>query len=288
MKRLIAIILLIPVVFGVLFAIDFLTGYTIHSNVSYDENNLMDVYMPKNAGEKCGAVIFIHGGSWSSGDKSEEDVRCRILANAGYIAATINYTLLSEDNKAEYTVDIVLDEIEAAILSLKSFAKERGVSVEKVGLSGYSAGAHLAMLSSYSRQDRPPVEIAFTSSMAGPCDISPEVWGDHSASVIGGWLGGIEIDETNPGSEEAREILAKISPITYVDENTPPTMFIHGGRDNVVPLSNAENLAARLSENGVSHDFTYLPSSDHSLLQNPIKHLQYYLMLIDYADRYLA
>ena len=283
------ILLIIFLVLTVAFAVDFLTGYSIHSDVRYGDKdvNTMDFYLPRDLDDVEGAVLFIHGGSWSGGDKAEEDVRCRIVANAGYLSATMNYTLLSDANDEEYTVDVVLNEIDLAIKQMVTFAAEQGITLEGVGVSGYSAGAHLAMLYSYSRGDSAPVEIAFVSSMAGPADISAEVWSEHSAMVIGDWLGEGEITPEMMESGEALPILAEISPVTHVSESSPPTMLIHGGRDQVVPLKNAENLMARLDECGVEHDFILLPDSDHSLLQNPVGHLKYYLLLLEYCKTYL-
>ena len=63
-------------------------------------------------------------------------------------------------------------------------------------------------------------------------------------------------------------------------------MLIHGGRDQVVPLANAENLMVKLDECGVKYDFIFLPISDHSLLQNPLGHLRYYLLLLEYCETY--
>lgn len=71
------------------------------------------------------------------------------------------------------------------------------------------------------------------------------------------------------------------------DDVEGAVLFIHGGRDQVVPLKNAENLMARLDECGVEHDFILLPDSDHSLLQNPLGHLKYYLLLLEYCETYL-
>ncbi len=283
-------ILIVTVLPTLLFILSFFTGYDIHENVSYGESsqNAMDIYMPSaEAGEAKGAVLFIHGGSWMGGDKKEEAVRCRILASRGYIAATMNYTLRSEENAEGYTVFSVMDEISAALGALKDFAATRGVAVEKAGISGYSAGAHLSLLYAYSCAESAPLKIAFVSSMAGPADISPKSWGEDMTKRIGTLLTGITLTDEMIDSGEANGILASISPTSYVTENAPPTALIHGARDTTVPIANAEALTEALEENGVPFDLVYLRRSDHSLLQNPLKHLSYYKLLVGYADKYL-
>ena len=266
------------------------TGYDIHRNIKYGEKsvNVMDVYIPQAAykRERNGCVLFIHGGSWSGGDKKEESFRCRLLASRGYISASLNYTLWSEATAKEYTVFEVLDEIKRALLKLKDFTAERGLSVEKVGITGYSAGAHLAMLYSYSQGDTAPMELAFTASIAGPAEISPKVWGEDMTIRIAKRLTGKTISEEMLRLGEADELLASISPTSYINENTPPTLIMHGGKDNVVPPANADFLTQKLSQNSIAYDYIHLKNSNHTLIQNPFKHLEYYEVLVKYCKRY--
>ena len=279
--------IVLPIAF---FVLSFFTGYDIHHNVSYGEKteNVMDIYMPKNTEETVGAVLFIHGGSWQGGDKKEEAVRCRILASRGYIAASMNYTLRSDENAENYTVFTVMDEISAALSQIKSFAALRGVTVEKAALSGYSAGAHLSLLYAYSRAESAPLALAFVSSMAGPADISAEAWGEDMAGLIGTLLLGVTLTGETIKSGEADGLLASICPTSYVTESAPPTLLIHGARDTTVPIANAEALTEALEANGIPYDFYRLEHSDHSLLQNFFKHLSYYKLLVRYADTYLS
>lgn len=45
-------------------------------------------------------------------------------------------------------------------------------------------------------------------------------------------------------------------------------------------------LPCDLDECEVKYDFIFLPGSDHSLLQNPLEHLRYYLLLLEYCETY--
>ena len=271
------------------FLVLFLTGYDVYREISYCDTSLevMDIYIPNDAYEdgECGCVLFIHGGSWTSGDKSEEALRCRNVANSGYIAATMNYTLYSEENRDTFTVDAVLREISAALLKIRDFAAEKGIKVTKAATAGYSAGAHLSMLYSYSIGDGAPLEIVFTANMAGPADFSPEIWGS-AAKVISERLLGITLTDEMLKSGEADEILAIPSPVTYVNESTVPSIFAYGGKDGTVSEKNGESLKAKFDEYGLSYDYIYFPDSDHSLISNPIKRIKYNLTLIDYCEKY--
>lgn len=288
MKRLLTAIGLFCLLIIGVGALKYFLGYSVVRDVRYgaDECNVMDVYLPKEAykRENNGCVLLVHGGSWSGGDKRDEELRCRLLASHGYIAASVNYTLWSEDKASEYTVFGVLDEVDAALLKLKDFANEEGITIDKAAIGGYSAGAHLAMLYSYSRADTAPMEIAFTLDMAGPADISPEVWGDDMTVRIARRLTGHTLSGDMLVSGEADDLLASISPVSYINEKTSPTLIAHGGRDKVVPNKNAESLISRLTENEVEYEYIYMKESGHALLHNPIKRLEYLKLVLEYCE----
>ena len=272
------------------FLLNYFIGYEIYRDVSYadGEENTMDIYIPKEAysRESNGCVLFIHGGSWSGGDKSEEAFRCRLLAGRGYIAVTMNYTLWTEESSNEYNVFKVLDEIDAALIKVKDFTAGLGIKVDKAATSGYSAGAHLSLLYSYSRGDSAPLDIVFAAGMAGPADISDEVWGTDMAKRVGRRLTGIEFTDEMLKSEYGEKLLLSVSPTSYVDGDTPPTIIMHGGMDDVVPIGNSESLISRLAEHSVPYDYVYLKNSNHLLIQNPIKHLSYYGLMLKYCKNH--
>ena len=270
----------------------FFGTYTLYRDVSYGEKeaNVMDIYIPNEAyrRESNGVILFIHGGSWSGGDKADETVRCRMLASQGYIVANVNYTLWSEDTADTYHVSQVLDELDAALLAVQSFALERGITVDKAAPVGYSAGAHLAMLYAYSRAETAPMDIAFVASMAGPATVSPAVWGEDMAIRVSRRLTGVEISPEMLRSGEADEIFASISPTSFINENTPPTLLMQGEKDTVVPPANADALVEKFTAFGIPFDDIRFENSDHSLLQNPIKHAKFYGMLFEYCKRYFG
>ena len=65
------------------------------TNLSYGEGkeNVYDLYIPKQLmnGKETSLILFIHGGSFTSGDKADEDMWCKYFASKGFITATTNY-----------------------------------------------------------------------------------------------------------------------------------------------------------------------------------------------------
>lgn len=292
LKRLLALLLSIVILATAIFAVSYFTGYKIYRDVSYGEKsaNVMDIYIPSDArGRKSdGCILFIHGGSWAGGDKAEEEARCRLYASRGYVVATMNYTLWSEQTSSDYSVFDVLDEIDLALIKIKEFAAERGVTLDKAATSGYSAGAHLALLYAYSHSSSAPMEIVFTSGMAGPTEISPEIWGEDMTLIIGERLSGEKITADMLRDGSADGLLSSVSPTSYITPDSAPTLIVHGDKDTTVPPANVDALTTKLDKNGVKYDCVYLEDSDHSLMQNPVGHLKYYKTLLDYCKTHFG
>lgn len=148
-------------------------------------SNTYDLYVPDAAkkNDKHAVVLFIHGGAWISGSKSDVNTYVSEFAERGFITATIKYTLLSKDmNDNSLSIFRDLDEIDACIKSIKAVLGSEALgfdtSKSQFAIGGASSGAHLAMLYSYSRG----ADCAFESGIkllvdvVGPVDIKPESW----------------------------------------------------------------------------------------------------------------
>lgn len=143
--------------------------------------NNYDLYVPDSASKtsKHTLILFIHGGAWVSGFKSDVNPYIFEFANRGYITATIKYTLLRKemDDKTR-SIYRNLDEIDACIKSLKSVLGQLEFDTTKTELviGGASSGAHLAMLYSYSRGQNSVLPIKFVVDAVGPTDIKEAAW----------------------------------------------------------------------------------------------------------------
>lgn len=264
-------------------------NYEAFFNIAYGvgERNVMDIYVPDEAYEKeaNGCILFIHGGSWSSGSKEEMLGECVALANDGYITASMSYTLINEENRDTYSVLNVLDEITLAIEAIKSFSDENGLNITKLATSGYSAGAHLSMLYSYSRPEESAIELAFAANKVGPSDFTTEAWGE-AGPRIAKMLAGTALTEQYMNEGKEKELIELVSPVYYVNENTIPSLLAYGGKDQTVPVGNADSVKKAFEESGAVHDFILFPLSDHILIFTPVSSVYYNLTLKDYCNKY--
>src|SRR5688572_1526679 len=102
--------------------------------------NTLNVYMPKR-GSNSPILIWIHGGSWSQGDKEEVQSKAEYFTSKGYIFVSVNYRL---SPKVKHPVHV--QDVANAIMWVYKNAKHYSADQRKIFLMGHSAGAHLAAL----------------------------------------------------------------------------------------------------------------------------------------------
>ena len=297
--RIIAFLMGIVLSFCNLFGIDYkgtvvaetFTNY-IYQDASYGdhERQKLDLYIPKLRGDELGLVLYIHGGGWVAGDKEGYRNDIREMAKMGYAAACINYRYLSYD----VSFDDILTDIEAALSFIRTTGKEKNISIDKVLLTGYSAGGHLSMLYAYARKDSSPVEPVAVVDYCGPTDLyDPSFYNESSTDelknlflMFASYSYGQELTLDN--AYLAEQVLKKASPIYYVDENTVPTVKNHGMADTLVPYSNALSLEEAFVSHGVTHILNTFPNSGHGLENDPYHKKLSDQYFEDYVKTYLG
>lgn len=264
-------------------------------NVAYGthERNLVDFYLPKDAKGDTGMILFIHGGGWVAGSKDSYKNDLINWAEKGYACAAMSYRYVSD----EYDINDIMDDITACLTAVKAFGYQKGVNINKVLLTGASAGGHLSQLYAYSRADEAPVKPVAVVSLCGPVDLSnPElIYGTaNNGSALGTpeFICGLLSDccslEFKPGEEaKAKAALVDVSPVKYISKNSVPTVICHGQCDTVVPYSDAVTLDRMLTKYGVRHDLVSFPHSNHGLESDPDCTQRMNELFEQYAEDYL-
>ena len=237
-------------------------------NVSYGthERQVLDLYLPEDLSDVTGLVLCIHGGAWISGDKSVYTESAKDLCkNMNIATAAINYRYLSE----AVTMADIIDDIDAAVSKIKEIGTENGTDINKMLLTGHSAGAHLSMLYAYSKAETAAITPAAVANFSGPTDMNDKNYfvnndlGTENVLMLVSWATGKQITLEN--FDESKAEIDKVAPLYYVNESTVPTIICHGMKDTVVPYSNAVALDAKLTKLGVVHEFISYPNSGHGL-----------------------
>ncbi len=266
-------------------------SYTIFTDVRYgnEPREIMDIYVPDIAYQRPenGCILFIHGGSWSNGDKKEMSSRCIEMAERGYIAATMNYTLFTALNAEDFTVDVMLDEIGLALKEIKAFSKEKNLNITKAATSGFSSGGHISLLYSYTRIKESPIKLVFTANMVSPSDLSYSSFGELSPVIVSGLTGKIvTLDMVKNG--KADKLIASVSPVTYISSDCIPSLFAYGGKDTIVTMQNYYAVKNAFEKTTATYDIFLYPNSIHTLLNDPDVHQQYFSKFLEYCKIYFG
>jgi len=230
----------------------------------------MDVYVPRRsgaAGTASAAVLVIHGGGWSSGDKGDASRFSRWLSERGYAVFDLDYRTKPQPNWKTATGDV-----KCAIGWLKQHAStaDWNVDPKRITLLGRSAGGHLALLAAYTPGDPklpPSCEAADTTVESvvdyyGPTELTwdyahpsrPAVYDSRAKEE--GFVGG------TPTSHA--DLYRLLSPALRVTPAAPRTLLIHGGRDQFVAKENADLMAEKLQAASVRYDVLLIPYAQHS------------------------
>lgn len=265
----------------------------VYKNIPYGgkERNLFDVYIPAAADKRDehALILFLHGGSWTSGDKSSMAEDCRLFAERGYVTATMNYSFLNMNGEEKSDFTTMMTEISQALSAIKSYAAAQGVNVTKAALAGYSAGAHLALLYSYSMADNSPLPVLFVHSKAGPADFrtfSPE------SPDVQEFMGkmGVGNDKQSVqelfNSEKIVNMIQAVSPVSYVKKGGVAAILSYGRKDSLVVWENVASMMNALDVAGVEYTLVEYPTSAHGLDKDADSAQRSVEVMLDYAKKY--
>lgn len=229
-------------------------------DTSYGVNALqkMDIYLPANRSTATTKVIIlIHGGGWTSGDKSDfislgliDTLKKRL---PDYAIVNINYRLATFPNNNIFPTQEL--DTKAAVDFIYGNRSNYLIS-DKFVLLGASAGGHLALLEAYKYHS--PVNIKAVVDLYGPTDMvdmynNP---GSYPSIAIAALLNGTPT--TNP------TLYQQSSPINFVNAASCPTIVLQGALDPLVnPTTQSLALVTRLTAATVINQYVLYPLVAH-------------------------
>ncbi len=234
-------------------------------NIQYAQGNerrQLDIYLPNEGMKPYPVIIDIFGGGWYFGNKSSYKLEPALNLNRkGFAVVSINYSLSYEQ---QFPVQV--DEIKAAIRYIKAHAAEFDIDSTKVVLMGESAGAHYAALCAISSS----CNTLENKDIWGYPEVSSEVQAViavYCPSNLGLLKEELDVLGLEPTFKEVGEAdsmegvlfgrrrpadvpeLVKIAdPHTYVSEKCPPFLFLHGNKDQCIPILQSMTLAAAIKK----------------------------------------
>ncbi|HSI83749.1 MAG TPA: alpha/beta hydrolase, partial [Candidatus Methylacidiphilales bacterium] len=244
-----------------------------HKDVVYlapDRPQKMDIYLPKGADGKSGtllpAVVVIHGGGWSGGKKiwGYPVEFAKRAVPAGYAVFCPEYQLneFAEINgRKECTrrggPQNILDCLDA-ISFVRLHAQEYGVDPERICVAGDSAGGQLAMLAGYGADSTELGKGRLYPQVSPGVRCIVNYYGVANFETFPAWGGWSFLKSKDDPDEVKAALLKRYSPVNYITAASAPTLIVHGRNDPGVTYKQSEELAAKLTELRVSHQFITL------------------------------
>lgn len=216
----------------------------------------MDAYLPMEPLTRpAPALILVHGGGWTEGSrKGEREVAfAETLAAAGFAVFSIDYALgrwSGSDGSGhlrEAAWPQCLYDCQAAVRHVREHADAYGVDPHRLALAGGCAGAHLALMAAMDGANASGLNCVVVSRgfFTASDSIRRRLVGDRNAD--------------NP------VVVHAAAPVDRIRPGLPPVLAIHGTRDTVAPLGEAQALMERLGHCGVEHRLICVDGEGHNL-----------------------
>jgi acetyl esterase/lipase len=223
----------------------------------------MEVFQPEPRDRLRPGILFIHGGGWGGGNRSQFLRHAEQFALLGYVTATASYRL---SRVAPYPA--ALDDCQSAVRWLRAHAPELGLDPARLGAFGSSAGGHLvACLGARDTRDPNASDWPGVSSRV-QCVVDvhgvhdfPGLPPDILAESLTRFLGG--------DRAACADAWTDASPIRFVDAETAPMLLLHDPGDSTVPYEQSVQFALALARAGRPFEFIPTPGSGHGYVYNP-------------------
>jgi len=210
----------------------------------------LDLYWTKGRSTRPG-IVFIHGGGWMKGDKTEFVWFCTMLAKHGYATAAINYRL---SDQAKYPAQI--EDCLEAMQWMRRNADQYGIDADRLATIGGSAGGHLALMTGLMGRGETAVQTVVSYYGAHDLNDGEQTDGegrDAPVKLIGGT------------KEQKADLWNDALCSSHISRDCPPVLMIHGDRDVTVPISQSRKLLGLLQAAGVSAELLVVRGAGHCL-----------------------
>jgi acetyl esterase/lipase len=248
-----------------------------------DQHLQLNIAQPKKGDGPFPAIVCIHGGGFRAGSRDGYNSQCIKLAQHGYVALTITYRLAPK-----YQFPAAVYDTKAAVRWLRANAKKYNLDPERVGVTGGSAGGHLAQFLGVTTGVKEfegdggnadqSSKVSCVVNFYGPSDFTKSYGkSKDAAEVLPLFLGG--------DLEKARKQHVRASPLYWVTPDAAPTLCVHGTKDDYVAYEQATWLIDKLKAAEVETELLTLEGAGHGFKGDDAKKADE--ALIAFFDKYL-
>ena len=234
---------------------------------------LMDIYEPEEDIDNRPLFMFIHGGGFTGGSKTQAQILsfAEYFSSRGWVFVSINYRLRdnfgtvpqewinfsevlpTEDVRSQFlAIYPAIRDAKAALRFLVANAGEYKINTNHITVGGGSAGAISALAVGISEAEDYRDELDVLSDGTITQNNLNQSFEVHS--IIDLW-----------GSDVALDALESIYSLQRFDSNDPPVMIVHGTQDTTVLFTEAEDLRGRCIDNNIPFEFFPIEGGGHAV-----------------------
>jgi len=235
----------------------------------------LDIHLPNIEKPSYKAIIVIYGSAWFADNAKQMGFQSlgKPLIESGFAVISINHR---SSGDAVYPAQI--NDVKAAIRFIRANAAKYNIDPSFIGITGFSSGGHLAALAGTTNNVKEFTVGKKTLDIEGKVGNYLNV--SSKVDAVVDWFGPIDFtrmencskpkDDKSPEAALIRgnpadnlDMLALISPMTFIDKTDPHFLVIHGEADTVVPHCQSEFFSAALKDKGLLTEFISVPNGQH-------------------------
>lgn len=225
----------------------------------------LDVWYPRDNNTPTPTLVYIHGGGWIFGSKEGAVYQFLPFLERGWRVVNVEYRMASNS-----LAPAAVEDTRCALRWIQRNAKQYNFDLNKLVLTGHSAGGHLSLITGMLPEGTPldnrcytdekygegPMKVSAVINWYGISDVNDLIAGPNLKNYAKMWMGSMP---------NAAEVAKSVSPLTYVGKNNPPIISIHGDKDSVVPYSHSVRLHEELTKAGVKNKLFTIKDGDHGM-----------------------
>lgn len=229
----------------------------------------MEVHYPEQMlpEKKYPALVFFFGGGWVSGSRAQFEHQADYFAQRGIVCFLVDYRTRNQHQTSPYES---LKDAKSAIRFLRKNASEYSIDPDKIIASGGSAGGHLA---------------AATALIKGYNDTSDDVGFSAIPNALILFNPVIDNGPGGYGFERIGDQYKDFSPLHNIKTGAPPTLFLLGTKDALVPVVTAQYYQMAMEKVGSRCDLVLYEDQPHGFFN--YRNFENYKKTVEAADDFL-
>lgn len=244
-------------------------GIAITPDVVYGHKDGMaltfDVFTPTRP--NGAAVIHVVSGGWVSRYNPPSLLPQRERQNYDELLSR-GFTVIALRHGAspKYNVPEIVPDIQRGVRFIRMTASKYGIDADLIGIYGNSSGGHLSLMLGLTGDTGNPAaeedvlrasnRVAAIVAYYAPSDLAPEAEAVLPPERPSTRYPALNFDYAKYAKE--------VSPITHISADDPPTLILHGDKDQTVPIKEGHAMHAAFKQKGVTTHMIVFPGAGHS------------------------